>query len=89
MIKLLAETCGTVAGAVLVKSVITNWVSDYMEQLFRHFFVRTKKQYIVWTHSVKHKDKLPEHNAKLFVCKDPPCDLLHTNGHDLGLPPGN
>jgi hypothetical protein len=89
MSHVIADTAGTIAGAVLMKTVLTNWLSDSLEALCRRLFIRTKKQYVVWTHSVKHKDKLPEHTAKLFICQDPPCDLLHKDPQDLGLPPGN
>jgi hypothetical protein len=85
MSHLIADTCGTIAGAIIGKSVLTNFLSDYMEALFKRLFIHTKRQYIIWTHSVKHKDTLPEHTEKLFLCQDSPCDLLHKPPDDLGL----
>jgi hypothetical protein len=87
MSNFVAETCGTIAGAILVKTIVTNWLSDYLEIILRKVFVRTKRSYIVWTHSVRHKLDTPDHDSHLFQCQDPPCDLLTKHDpHDLGLP---
>jgi hypothetical protein len=86
MIKLIAEAGGMTAGIIFIfKSIASNFIGDYLESIFKHLFIRSKRHYVIYTHSVKHKDKLPEHDAKLFVCQDPPCDLLHTDKNDLGL----
>lgn len=86
MIKLIAEAGGMTAGTIFIlKSIASNFIGDYIESLIKRVLIKNKRHYVIYTHSVKHKDKLPEHDAKLFVCQDPPCDLLHIDKNDLGL----
>lgn len=83
------DTCETLASAIIIKTLITNWLSDYIETGLKKLFVHTKRQLVIWTHTIEHKQKTPAHTGKLFICRDSPCDTLHISDQDLGLPSGN
>lgn len=76
----------SIIGTVIVKDILMGWLNQSIASLCRKLFVRTKRSYIIWIHTVRHMQKSPDHDKKLFTCRDSPCDLLTVEDHDLGLP---
>jgi hypothetical protein len=77
----------SVLSTIAIEKLLPNWISDltfpWLKQtgkLMKRLFIRTKKQYIIWEHSTKHKGKLRN-------CTQNPCDILQLPSHDLGLRP--